>query len=73
MELVELVELGMLGLCFWFFGIRALDKQSHKRLATVFDCQKRQKGRKARCFFHIWICFNAFIQMHLRYCPTATS
>lgn len=23
--------------------------------------------------FHIWICFNAFIQMHLRYCPTVTS
>lgn len=58
----------------------ALDKHLHKRLATVLTAKcKRQKKKKqsegdgAFFSFHFWICFNAFIQMHLRYCPTVTS
>lgn len=60
----------------------ALDKHLHKCLAEVLTakCKRQKKERIVEegvgsffFSFHIWICFNAFIQMHPRYCPTVTS
>ena len=55
-EDVQLVALGKLGQWFRFLFFFALDKQLHKRLATVWVCQT-SKTQKSEVFFFLLLIF----------------